>query len=95
MQAGTDFAAQTRIHNSIDDEEISELMRILCYNQTIYDDSLVEGPEYMGLSLGISESTAVTQVRPGYIHAAILIVDDDGEYIPFEAFVNFLVPQFH
>ena len=49
----------------------------------------------MGLSLGISESTAVTQVRPGYSHAAILIVDDDGEYIPFEAFVNFLVPQFH
>ena len=79
MQAGTDFAAQTLAHNLIDSEEISEVMRTVCFNQTIYDDTLAEGSEYMGLSLGVSRSTSVTQVRPGYSQATILIVDDDGK----------------
>ena len=79
MEPGTDFAAQTLTYNIIDDEELMELRRIVCYNQTIYDDTLVEGQEYIGLSLGIHVSTAVTEVRTGYDQAAILIVDDDGK----------------
>ena len=84
MEPGTDFAAQTLTHNIIDDEELMELRRIVCYNQTIYDDTLVEGQEYIGLSLGIRESTAVTEVRTGYDQAVILIVDDDGKVAVYD-----------
>ena len=77
MAGGADFAAQTHVFNAIDDQEIAEEKRIVCYNQTIYDDFLVEESEYIGLSLGIVESTAVTQIRTGYDQASILIVDND------------------
>ena len=80
MAAGTDFAAQTLTFNAIDDQEITEETRTVCYNQIIYDDALVEGPEYICLSLGIVQSTAVTQLKVGYDQATILIVDDDGKF---------------
>ena len=80
MAANTDFSAQTRAVNAIDDQEISELMRTVCYSQPIYDDELVEGSEYMGLTLGISQSTSVTQLRAGYNQATIMIIDDDGKF---------------
>ena len=66
--------------NAIDDQVISELMRRVCYNQSIYDDSLVEGLEYFGLSLSVSQTTVYTQVQSMYDQAAILIVDNDGQF---------------
>ena len=78
MVSGTDYAEQTLAVNAIDDQVISELMRRVCYNQPIYDDSLVEGSEYFGLSLSVSRATILTQVRPMYDQAAILILDNDG-----------------
>ena len=64
MASGTDYAEQTLSVNGIDDQVISELMRRVCYNQSIYDDSLMEGSEYFGLSLSVSQATVYTQVRP-------------------------------
>ena len=78
MSSGTDYAEQTLAVNAIDDQVISELMRRVCYNQPIYDDTLVEGSEYFGLSLSVTQATVSTQVRPMYDQAAIHILDNDG-----------------
>ena len=86
MADGTDFAQQTRAVNVIDDTFITELMRIICYNQTIYDDVLLEENEYIGLSLGVIDisTTIFANVRPMYDQASILIVDNDpGKLITF------------
>ena len=77
MPDGTDYAQQTRTINAIDDETIRELMRIVCYNQTIYDDTLVEGDEWLGLTLSVDRSSVLTNVRPMYDQAAIMIQDND------------------
>ena len=75
----TDFAQQTRPVNAIDNERITEIMRIVCYNQPIYDDSRVEGGEWLGLTLDIDSSSVLTTVKPMYDQAAILIQDNDSE----------------
>ena len=78
MAAGTDYAQQTATVNAINDETITELMRIVCYDQPIYDDMRVEGDEWLGLTLGVDRSSVRTNVRPLYDQAAILIQDNDG-----------------
>ena len=84
MADGTDFAQQTRDINVIDDTFITELMRLICYNQPIYDDMHVELDEYAGLSLGVIDNnniltTVLTEVKSMYDQASILIVDNDSE----------------
>ena len=81
MLERTDFAQQTEPLNAIDDAFITELMRIVCYNQPIYEDLRLELDEYAGLTLGVRETgtTVHTVVRPMYDEASILIVDNDGE----------------
>ena len=76
----TDYAQQIRFINAIDDEIISETSRVVCYNQTIYDDMRVEANEYAGLTLGVARATVLTVVEPMYDYAAILIVDDDSKF---------------
>ena len=73
MAAGTDFAQQTVAVNAIDDETITNLNRIVCYDQPIYGDSQLEGNEWLGLTLGVDRSSVLTTVRPFYDQAAILI----------------------
>ena len=75
----TDYAAQTIGTNAIDDETITELMRIVCYNQSIYDDECLEEDEYFGLTLGVDRATVLTVVQPMYDQAAILIQDNDSK----------------
>ena len=82
MAEGTDFAQQTRAVNVIDDKIIGELSRIICYNQSIYDDDSLERDEYAGLTLGVidfGQTTSLTIIEPMYDQAAVLIVDNDGE----------------
>ena len=81
MEEGTDFAQQTQFVNAIDDVFITELRRIVCYNQPIYEDLRLELDEYAGLTLGVMEkgTTVYTVVRPMYDEAFILIVDNDSE----------------
>ena len=73
MAPMTDYAQQTVGVNAIDDETITELTRIVCYDQSIYDDTLVEGDEWLGLTLGVDRSSVLTTVRPLYDQVAILI----------------------
>ena len=80
MRSFTDYAAQTIGTNAIDDETITELMRIVCYNQPIYEDMDSEGDEWLGLTLSVDRATVLTNnVRPMYDQAAILIEDNDGK----------------
>ena len=84
MEDGTDFAQQTPTVNVIDDTFITEVMRLICYNQPIYDDDCVELDEYAGLTLGVIDNnnimtTVLTNVRPMYGQASILIVHNDSE----------------
>ena len=65
-------------------ERITELHRRICYNQTIYDDALLEATEYAGLTLRVRDlesmggpTTAETVV--GISHAAIRILDDESK----------------
>ena len=84
MIEGSDYAQQPHAVNIIDDTVITELMRIVCYSQPIYDDLRLELDEYAGLSLGVKDNeltTVLTTVQPMYDQASILIVDDDSEFI--------------
>ena len=83
MIAGSDYAQQTSHVNLIDDYLVSEEMRILCFNQTIYDDLNLERNEYMGLTLRVRDNeftTFFTEVEPTYDQTSILIVDNDGKF---------------
>ena len=75
MAAGTDYAQQTVGVNAIDDETITELTRIVCYDQPIYADTQFEGSEWLGLTLSIDRGSVPTNIRPMYDQAAILILD--------------------
>ena len=83
MQNGTDYAQQTVAVNLIDNILIHEEMRIICYNQPIYEDMRVELDEYAGLTLGVIDNTFVTTVltvvEPMYDQVSILIQDNDSE----------------
>ena len=79
MNEGSDYAQQTRSVNAIDDTLISELRRVICYNQSIYDDLIVELDEYAGLTLGVRDNRFTTLIKLCYDQAAILILDNDSK----------------
>ena len=86
MEDGTDYAQQTLTTNVIDDTFITQEMRLICYNQPIYDDNCLELDEYAGLTLGVIDNnniltTVLTEVKSMYDQALILIVDNDSELI--------------
>ena len=86
MADGTDFAQQTLSSNVIDDTIIIQEMRLICYNQPIYEDMRLEPNEYAGLTLGVIDNnnyltTVLTEVKSMYDQASILIVDNDSEFI--------------
>ena len=83
MAERSDFQQQTAAINIIDDILIREEMRIVCYNQTIYDDLRLEANEYAGLTLGVEDypqTTVLTLVKELFDQASILIVDNDSEF---------------
>ena len=83
MIEGSDYAQQTSAVNAIDDSPISEAMRLICYNQTIYNDVRLELNEYMGLTLGVRDyslTRVLTFVQLTYDEASILIVDNDSKF---------------
>ena len=77
----TDYEEQTIGTNLIRDTVITATRRIICYNQTIYNDMRLEVSEYTGLGLIVDNalSTVLTEVEPMYNESAILIIDDDGK----------------
>ena len=85
MIEGSDYQQQTFAVNLIDDIIINQENRIICYNQTIYDDTFGEANEYLGLLLGVEDNqltTVRTLVKPVYDEASILILDNDGKNWP-------------
>ena len=91
MAPGNDYAQQTSAVNTIDDETITELMRIVCYDQPFYDDMRLEGDEWLGLTLGVDRSSVLTTVQPMYDQAAIFIQDNDSKFDGFLC-VNDYIP---
>ena len=84
MADGTDYAQQTPATNVIDDTFIIQEMRLICYNQPIYEDMHVELDEYAGLTLGVTDNSNIlttipTRMKPMYDQVSILIVDNDSE----------------
>ena len=79
MSPMTDYAQQTVGVNAINDETITELMRIVCYDQPIYEDMRLEGDEWLGLTLGVDRSSSLTNVQSMYDQAAIIISDNDSK----------------
>ena len=83
MAERSDFQQQTAAVNIIDDILIREEVKIVCYNQTIYDDIRLEANEYAGLTLGVEDypqTTVLTFVKELFDQASIFIVDDDSEF---------------
>ena len=79
MIEGSDYPQKTSTINLIDNILINQENRIICYSQTIYDDTIVEANEYLGLSLGVRDATIFILVKPMYDQASILILDNDGK----------------
>ena len=84
MIEGTDYQQQTSTVNAIDDVILWEERRVVCYNQTIYEDLRLEQDEFLGLSLGVlnnSLTTVPTVAKPMFDQISILILDNDSERI--------------
>ena len=79
MVSGSDYLREHEGINYFRDNNIviSATNQRICYNQTVYDDMLVEPTKYFGLTLSVLSNNARTP--PGYNTAAIRIVDDDGK----------------
>ena len=84
MPERTDYAKQTFDVNAINDKLINATVRIICYDQPIYDDGRLEVSEYAGLTLGVDDNILFTRVRTEvqnpYDFASIRILDDDSEF---------------
>ena len=83
MEELTDYQEQGMGQSTIINEEITELMRVVCYDQVIYDDLRLESDEFLGLTLEVQQVPDFTSVRtdiePFYGDAVIQIIDDDGK----------------
>ena len=77
MATMTDYEEQIRGNNHIRNAVITATSRIICYNQTIYDDIRLEMSEYAGLTLAVRDASVLTEVQPMYDRATIMILDDD------------------
>ena len=75
----TDYEDQIRGINHIRNTVMNEMRRIICYNQTIYDNNRLEVSEYVGLTLAVRHSSVHTEVQPMYDQVDIQIVDNDSE----------------
>ena len=84
MIEGTDYQQQTSTVNAIDDVILWAERRVVCYNQTIYEDLRLEQDEFLGLSLGVlnnSLTTVPTVAKLMFDKISILILDNDSERI--------------
>ena len=58
---------------------ITERNRVICYNQTIYDDIRMEEDEFFSLTLIVQDiSMKTTIVNPECNTSVVTIVDDDS-----------------
>ena len=89
MEQMTDFAEQTENFNAIVNMQITEIGRVICFLQPIYNDMRLELAEYAGLQLKPrnlspfeqkpSVSSVLTLTEPMRDNSALLILDDDSK----------------
>lgn len=60
---------------------ITEEQRVVCYNQTVFDDDRLEEEEYFGLTLQPTKSASypITNVAVPYHYTAVRIIDNDSK----------------
>ena len=60
---------------------IRQTMRMICYDQKVYDDLTLEDYEYVGFLLDVNEraSTVRTEVASPYHNSALRIEDNDSK----------------
>ena len=77
----SDYQQQQLLSNHIRNIGINATRRVICYDQPIYNDMHLEVAEYFGMTLTVqmTRTTFITEIRPMYDQVAILILDDDGE----------------
>ena len=84
MSQLTDYEEQTESQNHIRNMVISAMRRMICYNQTVYDDVRLEKSEYAGLQLSVRDSTVgLVDVQKQYGNAVVLILDDDSQLLSY------------
>ena len=80
MDPLADYPPPLKYFNPIRKMAISGRTRMICYQQTIYDDSCWERNEFFSLTLTVQDESAVTTVvDPLLSRAVVKIVDDDCE----------------
>ena len=90
MTQFTDYEEQTRSRNHIRNILINATRRVICYDQSIYNDVRLELMEYVGLQLDVREASIdLVLVQEQYDNAAILILDDDSQLL-LQTFCMFL-----
>ena len=77
MASLSDYKEQVRGVNRMRDTPITEENRVVCYNQTLYDDMRLELVEHFGLTMAVRSSTVPTAVNPTYGQTAIKIIEND------------------
>ena len=80
----TDYEEQIESQNRIKNMVISAMRRMICYNQSVYDDVRLEMSEYAGLQLSVGDSTVgLVDVQKQYGSAVVLILDDDSQLLSY------------
>ena len=81
-----DYRPPVEGFNPIRTMAITEITRVICYNQTIYDDNCMEEDEFFNLTLTIQEGSAVETVVDLQLSSAVVrIVNDDCKLHPCTA----------
>ena len=79
MAPKTDYEEETSRFSTIRDTFISELRRMICYEQVVYDDLRLEREEYVGLALVPDDLDTVVETEPLYNESVVIIIDDDSK----------------
>ena len=80
MNPLADYPPPVKGLNSIRNMAITNTTRVICYNQTIYDDDRMEEDEFFSLTLTVQDRSAMTTVVDPHLSSAVIrIVDDDGK----------------
>ena len=79
MAPRTDYGEETSRFSTIRDTFITEVRRMICYEQVVYDDLRLEKEEYVGLALVPDDLDTVVETEPLYNESVVIIIDDDSK----------------
>ena len=91
MAPRTDYEEETPRFSTIRDTDITEVRRMICYEQVVYDDLRLEMEEYVGLALVPDDIDTVVETEPQYNESVVIIIDDDSKCFSPECFRLFFI----